>query len=230
LRLYITAFGQSRICKACNLLHVSPEERSAREARRVREPTIESDRTVLVKSIHSELPGVAARPLVGKEQLDPVKRPRREFWAFRYHPLTQLPIQVSPDVFQAIWAARKPGQDTEDAILRGIFKLPEASKQLERDIDVSIGFHDPRYGVKLEPGFTIFRDYKGKRYTAKAVQGFWLSSADGQMYGTLNELNKSIGVIGAENAWKAWQYSETSGKRRPLSELRDQSTIIRRSA
>jgi len=139
-------------------------------------------------------------------------------------------VQVSADVFQAIWSARKPGQDSEDAILRGVFKLPEASKQPERDISVSFGFHDPRYGVKLEPGFTIFRDYKGKHYTAKAVQGFWLSSADGLMYGTLNELNKSIGITGAENAWKAWQYTDSkSMRRRPLSELRDQNTIVRRS-
>jgi hypothetical protein len=140
-------------------------------------------------------------------------------------------IQVSPDVFQAIWSARKPGQDTEDAILRGVFNIPTAELNVpERDLLVTVGFHDPRYGVKLDPGFTIFRDYKGKHYNAQAVQGFWLSSADGKMYGTLNELNKSIGIVGAENAWKAWQYSEPSGRRRPLSDLRDQSTIVRRSA
>jgi hypothetical protein len=140
-------------------------------------------------------------------------------------------IQVSLDVFQAIWSARKPGQDSEDAVLRGVFKIPPAdAKSPERDIHVSIGFHDPRYGVKLEPGFTIFRDYKGKHYTASAVQGFWVSSADGKGYGTLNELNKSIGVSGAENAWMAWQYSEPSGRRRPLSFLRDQKTIVRRRA
>jgi hypothetical protein len=140
-------------------------------------------------------------------------------------------IQVSLDVFQAIWSARQPGQDSEDSILRGIFRLPETPAQPERDLLVTVGFHDPRYGVKLDPGFTIFRDYKGKHYTATAVQGFWLSSADGQMYGTLNELNKSIGISGAENAWKAWQYEDPKSlRRRPLSELRDQSTIIRRSA
>ena len=139
-------------------------------------------------------------------------------------------IQVSLDVFQAIWSARKPGQDSEDAILRRVFKLPEADPKVpERDIMVTVGFHDPRYGVKLDPGFTIFRNYKGKHYTATAVQGFWLSAADGKMYGTLNELNKSIGIEGAENAWKAWQYTERSSlRRKPLSDLRDPSTIIRR--
>ena len=130
---------------------------------------------------------------------------------------------VSPDVFQAIWSARQAGQDTEDAILRGIFKLAPA-----RDIHVTVGFHDPRYGVKLDPGFTISRDYKGKHYTATAVQGFWISSADQKGYPTLNELNKSIGVAGPENAWAAWHYHDDSGRRRPLSDLRDRNTIKRR--
>lgn len=141
-------------------------------------------------------------------------------------------ISVSLDVFQAIWSARKSGQDTEDAILRGVFNIPAGdSIAPPRDMSVTVGFHDPRYGVTLDPGFTIMRDYKGKHYTATAVQGFWLSSADGKMYGTLNELNKSIGITGAENAWKAWQYTEQESlRRRPLSELRDQNTIVRRSA
>ncbi|SRR5579885_492424 len=138
-------------------------------------------------------------------------------------------IQISADVFAAIWSARKPGQDTEDAILRGVFKLPETQAQPERDMITTFGFHDPRYGVKLDPGFTIMRTYKGKHYTAKALNGFWLSSADGKMYATLNELNKSIGIEGAENAWKAWQYTEPNSlRRRPLSDLRDQNTILRR--
>jgi hypothetical protein len=140
-------------------------------------------------------------------------------------------IQVSLDVFQAIWSARKPGQDNEDAILRSVFKLPQADPKVpERDILVTVGFHDPRYGVKLDPGFTIFRDYKSAHYTATAVQGFWLSAADGKMYGTLNELNKSIGIEGTENAWKAWHYTDPSSlRRKPLSDLRDQSTIVRRN-
>jgi hypothetical protein len=136
-------------------------------------------------------------------------------------------IQVSPDVFQAIWSARQPGQDSEDAILRGVFKLPEASKQPERDLLVTVGFHDPRYGVKLDPNFEIFRTYKGKEHRARAIQGFWHYNGTG--YPSLNELNKAIGIAGPENAWKAWFYMDGQ-RRRPLSDLRDQSTIVRRSA
>jgi hypothetical protein len=134
-------------------------------------------------------------------------------------------IHVSSDVFAAIWSVRKPGQDSEDAILRGIFKMPEA--QPERDIVTAVGFHDPRYGVKLGHDFEIFRSYKGKDYRARAIQGFWHWNGTG--YGTLNELNKAIGIAGPENAWKAWYYMDGK-RRRPLSDLRDQSTIIRRSA
>ena len=57
---------------------------------------------------------------------------------------------------------------------------------------VTVGFHDPRYGVKLEPSFEIFRTYKGKEYRARAVQGFWHWNGTG--YPTLNELNKAIGI------------------------------------
>lgn len=136
-------------------------------------------------------------------------------------------IQVSADVFAAIWSARKPGQDTEDAILRGVFKLPEASHSPERDLATTIGFHDPRYGLKLPPDFEIFRSYKGKEFRAQAIQGFWHWNGTG--YGTLNELNKAIGIAGPENAWKAWYYMDGK-RRRPLSDRRDQNTIIRRSA
>jgi len=134
-------------------------------------------------------------------------------------------IQVSPDVFAAIWSARQPGQDNEDAILRGIFKLPPPQPQ--RDLTTTVGFHDPRYGVRLNPGFEIFRMYKGKEYRATAIQGFWHWQGTG--YPTLNELNKAIGIAGPENAWKAWFYMDGK-RRRPLSDLRDQNTIVRRSA
>jgi hypothetical protein len=135
-------------------------------------------------------------------------------------------IQVSADVFQAIWSARQPGQDSEDAILRGVFKIPAATLQSDRDLLVSVGFHDPRYGVKLDPNFEIFRMYKGREYRARAIQGFWHYNGIG--YPSLNELNKAIGVAGPENAWRAWYYMD-GARRRPLSDLRDQNAIVRRS-
>jgi hypothetical protein len=137
-------------------------------------------------------------------------------------------IQVSADVFQAIWSVRKSGQDTEDAILRGILKIAESDPSIsKRDITVTVGFHDPRYDVRLEQGFEIHRRYKGKEYRAQAIQGFWRWNGTG--YPSLNELNKAIGIAGPENAWMAWYYFD-GNSRHPLSDLRDQSTIVRRSA
>lgn len=135
-------------------------------------------------------------------------------------------ILVSADVFQAIWAARNPGQDSEEAILRGVFGLPPGTSP-ERDIKVTVGYHDPRYGVEIPSGFEICRNFRGKAYKAQAIQGFWILNGTG--YPTLNELNKSLGG-GAENAWKAWYYHDEKGRRRPLSDLRDQASILRRSA
>lgn len=129
-------------------------------------------------------------------------------------------------MFQAIWTARKNEEQSEDQILRRLLKLPGAPKQPERDLTTTVGFHDPRYGVKLDPNFQIFRSYKGKEYRAVAIQGFWIMGDKG--YPTLNELNAAIGV-GPENAWKAWRFTDGKGRTRPLSDLRDQSKIVRRS-
>jgi hypothetical protein len=137
-------------------------------------------------------------------------------------------IHISLDVFQAIWTARKDNEQNEDAILRRLLKLPGAPKQAEpeRDLITQVGFHDPRYGVEIPPGFEIYRNYQGTKYTARAIQGFW--HLNGVGYPTLNELNKTI-AGGAENAWKAWYFLDERGRKHPLSEKRDQSKIVRRS-
>jgi hypothetical protein len=136
-------------------------------------------------------------------------------------------IQVSTDVFAAIWRARLDDEAGEDAVLRRLLKLPKSQPETKRDLHVQVGFHDPRYGVQLPPDFRIFRTYRGKEYSANAIQGFWVLNTDGKGYGTLNELNSAIG-IGHENAWAAWYYQDEKGRRRPVSDLRKPGTIIRR--
>jgi hypothetical protein len=137
-------------------------------------------------------------------------------------------IQVSTDVYAAIWADRQSGEENEDQMLArkyGVQRQPP-----NRDIAVSVdGFSDPKYGVQLRPGFTIYRDYKKRRFTATAVQGFWISSHDQKGYGSLNELSVAIGA-GKENAWGAWFYDDPeTGKRRPVSDLRDPGTIKKKT-
>jgi hypothetical protein len=136
-------------------------------------------------------------------------------------------IQVSIDVFHAIWKNRKYTEQSEDSILRRLLNVrtEQPKSEPERDITTSVGYHDPRFGDELPIGFQIHRKYKGTVHTATAIQGFW--NYNGIGYPSLNLLNKAIGG-GAENAWKAWSYYDEKKRPRPLSQLRDQSKIIRR--
>jgi len=137
-------------------------------------------------------------------------------------------IQISTDVYAAIWADRQQGEETEDEMLARKYGVQR--KAPERDFAVSVdGFSDAKYGFVTPPGFTIYRDFKKRRFTAVAAQGFWISSHDQKGYASLNELSVSIGA-GKENAWGAWFYDDPeTGKRRPVSDLRDPSTIKKKA-
>jgi hypothetical protein len=135
-------------------------------------------------------------------------------------------IQVSIDVFAAIWARRGDTEHSEDEILSRLLAVKKTNAQpsAARDLQTQIGFHDPRYGVKIPHGFEIYRTYKGKEYRAQAIQGFWFWNGTG--YPSLNELSSAIG-ISHENAWVSWFYDQ-KGRRYPVSKLRDADKIIRR--
>jgi hypothetical protein len=139
-------------------------------------------------------------------------------------------IQVSTETFAAIWKAQEPGEASEEAILRRLLKVkgkaPEETPA--RDFRVTVGFHDPRFGVTVPNGFPIFRTYRGTEYAAQAIQGFWVLNVDGKGYGSLNELSRAIGIA-SENAWANWFFRDEKGRKRPLSDLRDPSKIARRT-
>ncbi len=140
-------------------------------------------------------------------------------------------IQISVETFAAIWKAQKPGEASEEAILRRLLGVTAMTSPAQPDRDLKVvpdGFHDPRYGVKVPSGFEIFRTYRGKRYTAQAIQGFWIFGETGLGYGTLNELSGAIGITN-ENAWANWFFLDEKGRRKPLTSLRDQSKIVRRN-
>jgi hypothetical protein len=133
-------------------------------------------------------------------------------------------IQVSTEVFAAIWKAQQDGEATENAILARLLKVtPKASKSVKE----GVGFRDARYGVEFAGGFEIFRTYLGKEHRAKAVAGCWMLQETGDMYPSLNELSRAIGAK-TENAWVNWFYVDENGDRAPVSVLRDHSKIIRR--
>lgn len=132
-------------------------------------------------------------------------------------------IQISTDVFAALWAARIAGENSEEDILRRMLKVRIPKEPTPTN---GIGFTDPRYGVKFPEGFEIYRTYLGSEYRAKAVAGSWLLINTGDMHPTLNALSTAIGAK-TENAWINWFFDD-EGKRRPVSDLRDATRIGRR--
>lgn len=134
-------------------------------------------------------------------------------------------IQVSTDVFAAIWRDRKKSENSEDDILRRRFKLkPRTEVASWRD---NPGFYDARYDASWREGEEIFRVYKGGEYRARAQGGKWLLLNNGKHYPTLNALSRA--TVGQENAWKGWFYM-SGNKRRPVAEKRNPTKVSRRTA
>lgn len=135
-------------------------------------------------------------------------------------------IEISTDVFAAIWAARKDGEETENDILTRLFNvLPQSSFQVlgfaeKEDAVEVLGYFDSRNGVHFREGFHVFRHYKGSMYTAVATKGQWLRKDTGELFSSLNKLNESI-AAGNENIWNGnWQYLEEDGLRYSIDKLR----------
>jgi hypothetical protein len=96
----------------------------------------------------------------------------------------------------------------------------------EGDRDLSSGAIGERlYGVHFPGGFGISRVYLGKEYEANAVSTGWMLANDDKTYRSLNELSQAIGT-NTENVWRNWFYFE-DGKRKPISEMRDQTLVTR---
>ena len=132
-------------------------------------------------------------------------------------------LSVSTAVFAAIWAERREGEETEDAILRRLLKCGSNNETVPREVSpagAGTGVYDVRNSVHFEEGFEIFRSYKGREYRATASGGSWLRRDNDQRYPTLNQLNASI-AAGAENVWNGnWKFRRSDGVARSISELR----------
>ena len=133
-------------------------------------------------------------------------------------------IDVSTDVYAAIWAARQPGEDTEDAILSRVFHIPAAAPSIQvgassKVTSFKIGFKDARFGIELPEGFEIFRNHKGTEYRAKAYTGKWKLTSDGREFPSLNQLSRATSG-NTENAWRNWYFMGKDGKRYLVEGLR----------
>jgi hypothetical protein len=136
-------------------------------------------------------------------------------------------IQISTDVFAALWAARRGNEQSEDEILRSLLKLKAEERPEIPRATGTTGFNDGRNGLRFPEGFEIFRKYHGQEYRARATGGEWVRLDTAKRYSSLNELNQSVGAK-FQNAWRSW-YCNDGGKRRLLHELRDPANIKSRA-
>ena len=126
-------------------------------------------------------------------------------------------IEVETDVYAAIWADRKPGEDTEDQILArkyGVSRTVVVFARTDR-----IGWSDPRHNVELKEGQQVFRTYKGKEYRATASDGYLIRADNNVKYNSLNQLSRSI-HNNVENAWNNWYVALKDGQRQLITGLR----------
>ena len=77
--------------------------------------------------------------------------------------MAQRAIPISTDLYAAIWSARKPGEESEEDILRRILGVPFPNAASSPAIPPKIGFRDPRYGIELPEEFEFFGALPGGR-------------------------------------------------------------------
>lgn len=123
-------------------------------------------------------------------------------------------LEVSTDVFAAIWADRQEGEESENDILRRKFGVPTKPPSGER----RQAWCDARNNVVLFEGDEVFRVYKGKERKAVAKDG-WLVM-DNTKFTSLNQLSRHIGAA-TENAWQNWYTRDAKGERVLMNSLRN---------
>lgn len=145
-------------------------------------------------------------------------------------------IGVSTEVFAAIWAARRDGEETEDAILyRLLIGKPRIEPSVPRlshgentpEPRLEQGFRASMAGVHFPEGFEMHRTYKGQQYRLVATNGRLLLTNNGQRYDSLSEASYAIGAK-IENVWKNWFFLDEDGARQPITVKRPPAAIHRR--
>jgi hypothetical protein len=140
------------------------------------------------------------------------------------------PISVSTQVFARIWALRRPGEQSEDAVLRRVLGCHDEEPEVKYGAAEAPGLEpsspkdgvfDRRHNIHFAEGFEVFRVYLGRDFRARANNGSWIRS-DGTRYRSLNELSRSIGAR-TENAWLNWFFASPTGSRLPVATLREGS-------
>ncbi|MCW5691754.1 MAG: hypothetical protein KIT48_05270 [Pseudolabrys sp.] len=132
-------------------------------------------------------------------------------------------VALETDTFAAVWADRRPGEETEDAIIRRKFGLKSDHSEKVPRTEV-VGWTDLRTGTSVPEGFEIFRTYKGTEYRARAGNSGWLLKNTGIFYPSLNQLSRAVSG-NVENAWNNWYFKNSAGVRELITKLRDRPTV-----
>jgi hypothetical protein len=80
-------------------------------------------------------------------------------------------IQISTDVFAALWASRRGNEQTEDEILRSLLKVKPPENPDTPAAKTKIGYADPRNGLQFPEGFEVFRNYLGTEFRRVRPRG-----------------------------------------------------------
>ncbi|QEE46078.1 hypothetical protein FVA81_16315 [Rhizobium sp. WL3] len=132
-------------------------------------------------------------------------------------------IEVSVDVFAAIWAARNDGENSEDEVLRRLLDLPtKVPTPPQISLQAEDGFKDARFRVELPEGFEIYRVYKGQEIRARATKGKLQLVGSDHFFLSFNQLSRAA-TGNIENAWKNWYFTGRDGKRHSIEGLRSDS-------
>jgi hypothetical protein len=137
-------------------------------------------------------------------------------------------VTVSSDVFAAIWKSRKEGEESEDAILRRIFKLPRSlvPESYSAASGRMGGFYDERSGTHFPEGMRIHRTFKGQKVEAIAHLDRWWMPVTGKSFRSLNALSKHVNTSSNENAWVNWKYMDPeTGRGRLIDEWRKEKGL-----
>lgn len=136
-------------------------------------------------------------------------------------------LQVSTEVFAAIWSLHQDGERDEDAILRRVLRVSAPAKRESQRSPGSGAFVDRKNGIELPEGFEIFRNYLGTEYKAVVASGSWQLTNTGRLYPDLSELSRAIGTKG-ENPWANWWCIDSDGVRTRVGDLRPGHLIRKR--
>jgi len=133
-------------------------------------------------------------------------------------------LDISQDVLGKIRGLCRKTGETEDRLLHRLLKSAAPTHFQDNAED---GFTDATYAIHFPAGFEIFRNYKGRIFSARVFEGRWMLDFDDRSYDSLNQLSQGV-IDGNENAWNFWFYLGPDGMPQRIAELRDPALVQKR--